>query len=382
MSRPEPEQTEAPDEAASAPIEPVGAISDTPLALSQPIDDALLGYLCERLDRPELAFATTPQRLTGGFDTTIYRFQLTGAPAGFDGGLVIRIFTRDGGRVAREAAIQETVAQSGFPAPRILALCLDAGPLGAPFTIMPLVQGKTVLDAIASPSLFLFRAPALMAEMHARLHALEPGILYRALASAGLPPGPEGTRGFLAMLRSELTAVPDAGMTPGLEWLEGRLPAASVAPAICHLDFHPLNILVDHGRVTGVIDWVNAALSDPAFDVGSTIMLMTLGPVDLPGPLEGVVAAGRRWAARRYLRAYQQIRPLPIERIEYGEALRCYTGLQHASQRLAPGAPEPAAALPYAWGTPKEVLGLSRRFHELTGITLASERLQGLWRTD
>lgn len=345
-----------------------------------PIELLLLSYLRELLARPALAFADPPTRLTGGFDTTIYRFALAGAPPEYSGPLVVRLFTRSGHRVAREAAVQRAVAEAGFPAPRLVAECRDAGPLGAPFTIMALVPGKTLLSAIASPSLLLFRAPALMAATQAELHALDPVILYRAIASAGLPPGPEGTRGFVAMLREELTARPDAGMVPGLEWLEGRLPGAAPRPAVCHLDFHPLNILVEHGRVSGVIDWVAAGVSDPAFDVGTTIMLMTLGPLDLPGPLAGPAAAGRRWAARRYLHAYQALNPLPPERVQYGEALRCYAALQHASQRLIPGAPEPANAMPYAWGTPTEVRNLSRRFRELTGITLGSERLEGLWR--
>ncbi|HXU23424.1 MAG TPA: phosphotransferase [Tepidiformaceae bacterium] len=369
MSRPEPVLEVA---------EPGGSAADSP-ASDVAFNAALLGYLARELERPGLTFLTPPRRLTGGFDTTIYAFRLGSAPAEFSEPLVARIFTRGHQRVAREPAIQNAVAGSGFPAPRILHVCLDEAAVGHPFTVMPLVSGKTILDAIASPSLFLFRAPVLMAETHARLHAIEPGLVYRALASANVSAGWEGTRGFVAMLRDELTAVPDSKLEPGLEWLEARLPAAS-APAVCHLDYHPKNILVDEGRVSGVIDWVNGSLAEPAFDVGTTMMLMTLGPVDVPGPLAGAVAAGRRWAARRYLRAYQKLRPLPMAHVEYGEALRCYTGLQHASQGLVAGAPEPGESMPYAWSAPREVLALSRRFHELTGVTLESDRLEGLWR--
>jgi aminoglycoside phosphotransferase (APT) family kinase protein len=340
---------------------------------------ALLGYLGRQLERPGLTFLTPPRRLTGGFDTTIYAFQLADAPSDFAQPLVVRIFTRGHERVAREAAIQNAVAGSGFPAPRILHVCLDEAAVGHPFTVMPMVPGKTILDAVASPSLFLFRAPVLMAETHARLHAIEPGLVYRALASANVSTGWEGTRGFIAMLRDELTAVPDSKLAPGLEWLEARLPAAT-PPAVCHLDYHPKNILVDQGQVSGVIDWVNGSLAEPAFDVGTTMMLMTLGPVDVPGPVAGVVAAGRRWAARRYLNAYQKLHAIPMDRVEYGEALRCYTGLQHASQGMVEGAPQPEESMPYAWSAPREVLALSRRFHELTGLTLESERLQGMWR--
>ena len=38
-------------------------------------------------------------------------------------------------------------------------------------------------------------------------------------------------------------------------------------------DFRPLNILADHGRLTGVIDWVKATIADPAFDYGAVLAI-------------------------------------------------------------------------------------------------------------
>ena len=34
-----------------------------------------------------------------------------------------------------------------------------------------------------------------------------------------------------------------------------------------HLDFHPGNVLVDGGRVTGVVDWDGAGRGDRLFDL-------------------------------------------------------------------------------------------------------------------
>jgi len=48
---------------------------------------------------------------------------------------------------------------------------------------------------------------------------------------------------------------------------------------ICHGDFHPLNILADKNQTTGVIDWSNAVIAEPAMDVGSAIANMSAVPL-------------------------------------------------------------------------------------------------------
>jgi aminoglycoside phosphotransferase (APT) family kinase protein len=56
-----------------------------------------------------------------------------------------------------------------------------------------------------------------------------------------------------------------------LAWLEGA--AARVRdeePAICHNDFHPLNLLVEGDGRLIVIDWTDAALGDRHNDVART----------------------------------------------------------------------------------------------------------------
>lgn len=339
------------------------------------INKTLIAYLRARLERPALDFLEPLQALTRGFDATIYRFQLKGAPPDYSPRLIVRIFPpQAAGRARRESAFQGAVAAAGYPAPRIIHVCLDEAVLGGAFAIMPLVPGKRLIDAVLQPSLFALRAPVLLAEAQARLHDLDPLPIHRALETADVDPGPQGTGGMLRVLREAFDQAPDEGLRPGLEWLEGHLPPDTGRHVICHLDFHPLNVLVEDGHVTGVVDWANVHFGEPAADVGTTMMVLTLGPVDVPAPLRAVASAGRRWAARRYLREYQRLRPLPMERVEYHEALRCYMALQHASERLS-GA---AATLPgatYAWGGPTEVAALVRRFQALTGVMLDSARL-------
>jgi len=50
---------------------------------------------------------------------------------------------------------------------------------------------------------------------------------------------------------------------PGLAWLDDHRPSKAREAAICHGDFHPLNILTDKNQPTGVIDWANAVIAEP-----------------------------------------------------------------------------------------------------------------------
>ena len=89
----------------------------------------------------------------------------------------------------------------------------------------------------------------------------------------------------------EAWAGPDAALRERLEAIRPR-PAV-----LLHLDYHPLNVLVDGGRVAGVLDWANARAGDPRADLARTASILRLAP--LPGGAAGRAA----WAVRRVLAA-------------------------------------------------------------------------------
>lgn len=72
------------------------------------------------------------------------------------------------------------------------------------------------------------------------------------------------------------------------------LPAGD---ALLHLDWHPLNLLVeeDAGTIVGIVDWDNARRGHPALDLARTESMLTLDPAlrDLPEALRGCVDALR-----------------------------------------------------------------------------------------
>jgi aminoglycoside phosphotransferase (APT) family kinase protein len=88
-------------------------------------------------------------------------------------------------------------------------------------------------------------------------------------------------------------------LAPAERRLSQRLPPAA-RPRLLHLDYHPLNVLVESGRISAVIDWANAGGGDGRLDAARTRTLLLLGPAAtaLPGWLlrlsRWLLAAGWR----------------------------------------------------------------------------------------
>jgi len=350
-------------------------MDDAPLFDALPEADvarALLPYLGESAGAPHLAFATPPRRLLGGFDTLVYSFELRDPPPSLAGALVLRVYRDAHGpaRALREGAVQNGVGTLGFPTPRVLLTCLDRSVLGGAFLIMERVPGRVMLDAFFGPR--LLRMPGLLAALHARLHGLDAQRLRHALADAQCPPDALSVSTDLAAMQTRIAETQLSGLESSLRWLLANRPPAAAAPAICHGDFHPLNILLDGGSVSGVLDWAWSKIDDPAWDVGATVALVTQGPLALPGILRGVADAARRWVVDRYLRAYRQLRRVDLDAVRYYEALRCLGMLveagEHEQARRGIIAP---IAKPTAFSDPRSIRSLITRFRAISGVTPA-----------
>ena len=332
-----------------------------------PADDvlaaALLGYLRATHGMAELAFAQTPARILGGFDTLIYSFALRAPPADLAGPLILRLYRDADGpqRAQGEAAVQNTAATLGYPTPRVLAVCPDRGVLGGAFQVMQRLPGRVMVDAFFGPA--LLRLPGVLADLHLRLHALDASGFRAQLAAPGEAPSVERdlSQAAAAIARAQLDE-----LHPLLDWLRANRPPPAAA-VLCHGDFHPLNVLVDGSAVCGVLDWARARLAEPAWDVGASVALFTQGPLRMPGALQGLAAALRRWLANRYVRAYTGRRPLAVATLRYYEALRCLGFLIEGGEhrRAAAGAIAPIAK-PTAFGDPRTIAAIERRVAVLT----------------
>ena len=342
------------------------------------IDKRLLDYLCLNTGA-QLEYAEPPSRITGGFDTHIYAFRLSGAPNYLAGHLILRLFREDnpwvtlpsGQRALFESTVQNAIAEAGYSAPRVFAACTENDVLGAPFLIMEKLQGRVMLEMLFRPSRIWLRLPEMLAQSQARLHALDPAALINALESHGLPVAPLSVSDWIAQVQTMIDYAALDGLRPGMRWLHDNAPAAGTA-VICHGDFHPLNILVHAGAVSGVIDWPWVRLADPAYDVGATVAIFSQGPLALPDLLARPVQAGRQWLLSRYRRAYQRLRPLDETAVAYYEALRCLGFLLEAGMHWQADAkvirrPEK----PSAFATVPVARSVIRRLRRITGLTLS-----------
>lgn len=334
----------------------------------------LLAYLRDRFDAPALAFETAPAPILGGFDTSIYGFAVRGGGR-LDGPCVARIFRspEDAPRARQEATVQDAIASLGYPAPEILAFEHSPELFGAPFTVMRRMRGQAMLGQLLGPRMGAMAA--LLGRAHARLHALDVAA-FRSAAGAALDE--ERIAGVDVFLQQHAEVIARAsldGLRPALRWLEEQRPPTG-PDVICHGDFHPLNVLVERGHVTGVVDWAWVGIAPAEFDIGATVALLSHGPISLPRVAMPLVRALRRWVTVRYLHGYASVRPHDATAVPYYEALRLTGFLVEAAEQMqaALGHIESTMDSPFFARSVRE--GALRRLREVVGarVTLPGER--------
>jgi aminoglycoside phosphotransferase (APT) family kinase protein len=315
----------------------------------------LLYHLARAFGCPDAVYLAGPVRIQGGFDAAIFGFTLDRVPPPLMGPLILRLGHADAdpGRVKLETVVQNTLAEMGFPAPRVMVTESDPGVLGGPFMVMRRLSGQALAHGIegfgTGTSLvgqlqLLFNLPAILArtidqwvDMQIRLHQLPVEPLLRAVTTAGIDAGAITFEGQLARLRTIVQRSALTGLEPGLAWLDNRRPPQPREAAICHGDFHPLNILADKNQPTGVIDWANAVIAEPAMDVGSAIANISAVPLSLPRAMRVAAHAVIGAALRRYERAYRGVRPLDHQAVLYYEVFRAVAQLVWVGQAKAAG---------------------------------------------
>jgi aminoglycoside phosphotransferase (APT) family kinase protein len=353
------------------------------------LDDAeiarrLLHHLARAFGCADAAYVAGPVRIQGGLDATIFGFTLERAASSLQGPLILRLShaNADPARVKLETVVQNTLAEVGFPAPRVMVTESDPGILGGPFMVMARVPGQTLAHGVegfgAGSSLpkqvrLLLDLPAIFSgivdqwvEMQIRLHQLPAETLLRAVTAAGINVRAITFEGQLARLRTIAERYALSGVEPALEWLDRHRPAPAQDAAICHGDFHPLNILSDDGKPTGVIDWANVVIAEPAMDVGSAIANISTVPIALPWALRVAVQAAIGAALRRYERAYRSRRLLDDHAVRYYQVFRAVAqlvpvGAAKAAGRAGGGAFHSATGTGNLSALIKKLSGLSVR---------------------
>jgi aminoglycoside phosphotransferase (APT) family kinase protein len=325
----------------------------------------LLDHARRELGRPALEYAEPPEAITGGYDTEIFGFRLTGATAEWARPLILRLLgpRHDPTRALREQTIQNVVAGGGFPAPRVLSASADSSVLGGAFLVMERLPGRPMLDVrrvgIAS----------VMVDVHLRLHALDAAPLLEAMDRTGAREAVT-LEGFLGRVHARVAGRPLDGLRAAMDWLTNHRPPPPERPAICHGDLHPQNIMVAGRSVTGVIDWSNTLVADPAYDVASTRVILSLVPLALstmPALARAAIAAVRPLLLARFLAGYRRHRPIAPRVLAYYEAVGAMRQLWRITEARLDAAASAAPLNPLD----ASIFGarLCARFAQLTGIT-------------
>jgi aminoglycoside phosphotransferase (APT) family kinase protein len=347
------------------------------------VTERLRNHLARAFACPEAIYAASPARIQGGFDAAIFGFALNHVPPALRGPLILRLGHADAdpNRVKLETVVQNTLADMGFPAPRVMVTESDSSILGGPFMVMTRLAGQTLAHgletglgggtSLVARTRLLFSIPAILGGIidewvgvQIRLHQLPAEPLLRAVTAAGIDTRAITFEGQLARLNTIVERSNLVGLKPGLAWLRDHRPPQARAAAICHGDFHPLNILAENGQPTGVIDWANAVIAEPAMDIGSAITNISAVPLALPWPLRMAARQMIGAALRRYERAYRSLRPLDDEAVRYYQVFRAIAqlvgvGQARAARRKGSGGFHSAAGVSNLVALVKKLSGVS-----------------------
>lgn len=186
--------------------------------------------------------ATMP--VSGGQDTAIWRVDCAG------GRYALRVFAADEERkCVREVATMRAAEAGGIPVPTVYA---EGMWQGRPALLLSWCPGQTLFAALREKPSCVWSLGGQFGRMQARLHAIP--------------------------LRETPPYTPDQWLNWGGTLdarLRERVQAVARRPLVlCHFDYHPLNVMTDGARITGVLDWPNGLPSDPRADLARTIVLM------------------------------------------------------------------------------------------------------------
>ena len=286
------------------------------------IDEALLRILSAHAGAQQ-AFAQPPTSMTGGYWAAIYSFELDDPPADLNGPLVLRVMPNPKAAVV-ETIVQRTVADQGYPTPRVVVDGSDEA-LGGAFMVMQRVEGVALLAGLSIGGLWslpktLRRVASQLSVASVQLHDLDPQPVVDALDAAGVDITSLGVAGRI----NEIQAAAEtslAGFDELLSWLDRRRP--SLTPAVvCHGDIHPFNMLMTADGSFNVLDWTNANLCRRELDVGFTAALLQCAPIHVPSIARKPLGAVTGALARRFIDTYRRMSPINLDVVEWFEVLQ------------------------------------------------------------
>jgi aminoglycoside phosphotransferase (APT) family kinase protein len=218
--------------------------------------------------------------VTGGWASQIWRFRTR------DGSEHSLRLSGPGNELgaAHETAALRAAAGAGLPVPEIEA---SGTWEDRPAMVLSWLPGITLVEAASKRPWLMWSLGRRMGQLQARIHSVP--------VPRDLSPG----RKWVDRLGSaypEVRALVEAQAPDGYSFT--------------HMDFHPLNLLSDGKRITGVLDWATALVGDRRADLAVTTVLMKLAPIP-PGPMRPVLQAARNMIHGAWWRGYTSVAEWP-----------------------------------------------------------------------
>jgi aminoglycoside phosphotransferase (APT) family kinase protein len=301
-----------------------------PMLDSQQIGARLQAFLASKISGLRV--------LASGWETTVFEFVLAASspripvmPVGRP--LVLRFYQSaqadEKGR--REHITIDRLASVGYCVPRPYVYEPDHAALGAPFLILerlpggPLFVTKTFPQAFKTFSLGFFGFVRAQVRLH-RLNPQAPGLrdIPHAFDTPLAPPGTPLLDRVLAIINERVERGPLPGLKEALARLAPRAGAYRVAePSILHLDYHPLNAVVQGTHLSGIIDWVNTDVGDRHLDAAMTAAILSSSALEHPRWMRDNLVGNslRATFASLYVPLYHAMAPLDFERFRYYQGL-------------------------------------------------------------
>jgi aminoglycoside phosphotransferase (APT) family kinase protein len=281
------------------------------------ISERLIAYLRNEFNDSMIDYDSPLTQLQGGFETYIYRFKLNGVQKELSKPLILRLYPQFYGtrNAIWESTVQNVLAGEGYPVAQAYFTCTDMSILGGAFFIMDFLPGKPMITAPIET------IPEVLGKTHAALHGINPEPLIKSLSEQGIDKNTLGLSNRFDWLKDRASKLP--WIRDGVDWLIKNRPLEPERLAVCHGDFHPLNILIQDGKITGVLDWPGFLIADPALDIANTIVLTTIPSKHLAYTVEqDFSSVDWKMAAELYLDAYRSQRLLDSTHLDYYRVMR------------------------------------------------------------
>lgn len=191
--------------------------------------------------------------------------------------------------VQHEFNVSSLIYDSGVQTAKPYEIINHNGRLGIVYE--QVLPGVTLVKMIGAQPWRLSKYAKLMAQLHYKLHAT---------AVSEIPSYISGVKEALTSRIIHTDLLGEAEKEQVLQQLN-KLPAET---ALCHLDFHPDNILIGKEEKSYIIDWTTCGVGSPLADVARTILMLQYGTT--PTQKSKLIARISAFAGKRLRKAYEK----------------------------------------------------------------------------